>query len=172
MTDYPSRNHYHTTWIDNAEALHLAIELGPKDSNIFSVKRNQTINYMSTHPLSYAALKSDSSTKYLKTIKEDEQKISREIYYIPTSALNKSKEVLNCIHDGDILSMVTSKAGLDVSHLGIAKWGKDGKLHLLNASSLHKKVVIEPRTLYQYQQSQKSQIGIRVVRLTQTTNTH
>ena len=43
--------------------------------------------------------------------------------------------------------------------------GKDGKLHLLNASSIHKKVVLEPMTLYQYMQKHPVQTGIRVIRL-------
>ena len=59
----------------------------------------------------------------------------------------------------------TSKAGLDVSHVGFAVWGKDGRLHLLNASSIHKKVILEPMTLYQYMQKHPSQTGIRVIRL-------
>ena len=43
--------------------------------------------------------------------------------------------------------------------------GRDGRLHLLNASSLRKKVVEEPQTLYQYMQGQRNQLGIRLVRL-------
>lgn len=55
--------------------------------------------------------------------------------------------------------------GLDYSHVGLAVWGKDGKLHLLNASSLRKKVVEEPQTLYRYMLGQRNQMGIRLVRL-------
>ena len=44
---------------------------------------------------------------------------------------------------------------------------KDGKLHLLNASSIHKKVVLEPMTLYDYMQEHSSQTGIRIIRLQQ-----
>lgn len=170
IEDYTSRNHYHSTWIDNAEALQLAREIGPKDGKVFTAHRKQIINYMTTHPTSYAALKTSRGPEYLKTISQDEKAITREVYFIPTSALDKSKSELSCVQDGDILSLVTTKAGLDVSHLGIAIWGKDGKLHLLNASSIHHKVVIEPRTLKQYQQAQKTQLGIRVVRLTQNNN--
>ena len=73
--------------------------------------------------------------------------------------------MLSDIRDGDIIAITTSKAGLDVSHVGFAVWGKDGRLHLLNASSIHKKVILEPMTLYQYMQKHPSQTGIRVIRL-------
>ena len=54
--------------------------------------------------------------------------------------------------------------GLDIAHLGFAVWQKDG-LHLLNASQLHKKVVEEPMTLYQYLQKHPSHTGIRIIRI-------
>jgi len=165
IKDYTSRNHYHSTWIDNAEAMGLAREVKSEDSKMYSAQRVQQINYMTNHPNSYAALKTERGPEYLVTIRDDEKAISRKVNYIPVSSLGKSAKELDCVKDGDILSLVTTKAGLDVSHLGIAVWGKDGKLHLLNASSIHKKVVIEPRTLQQYQYAQKTQLGIRVVRL-------
>ena len=59
---------------------------------------------------------------------------------------------------------MTRKKGLDTSHLGFAVW-KEGRLHLLNASSIHKKVVLEPMTLRQYMQKHPSQLGVRVVRV-------
>ena len=82
---------------------------------------------------------------------------------IPKQALANSKELRGVIHDGDILVLTTTKAGLDVQHLGIAVWHKDG-LHLINASQIHKKVVEEPMTLAQYMQKHPSQPGVRVVR--------
>ena len=68
------------------------------------------------------------------------------------------------IHDGDILAIVTSKKGLDVSHLGFAVWSEDGKLHMLHASSLHGKVLLESITLYEYLKRQSSCMGVRVIR--------
>ena len=38
-------------------------------------------------------------------------------------------------------------------------------LHLLNASMLHKKVVEEPMTLYQYLQQHSTHTGIRIIRI-------
>ena len=89
----------------------------------------------------------------------------KTVRYVPASWLNRGKEVLgDAIHDGDILAIVTRKKGLDTSHLGFAVW-KGGRLHLLNASSIHKKVVLEPMTLWQYMKKHPSQLGVRVIRL-------
>lgn len=170
ISGYASRNHYFSTWIDNAEALGFAYELTQADSPLFSATKRQTINYMTTHPAQYPALRDEGGSKYMPAIREAERAITRAEHYIPTSKLGLSRQHLDCVKDGDILAMVTSKAGLDVSHLGLAVWGKDGKLHLLNASSLHHKVVLEQRTLQQYQQSQKTQQGIRVIRLNNEKN--
>ena len=81
---------------------------------------------------------------------------------IPT--ISTGNILRSAIHDGDIIAITTSKAGLDTSHIGIAVWHKDG-LHMLNASQIHKKVVEEPMTLYQYMQKHPSQTGIRIVRV-------
>ena len=87
------------------------------------------------------------------------------VAYIPNSKLNAGKSELNMVHDGDILALVTKKSGLDISHVGFALWGKDGKLHLINASSLHKKVVSEPMTLYEYMKKHPSNLGVRIIRI-------
>ena len=48
--------------------------------------------------------------------------------------------------------------------MGLAVWHEDG-LHLMNASSIHKKVIDEPMTLYQYLQKQTSRVGICLMRM-------
>lgn len=164
ITDYTSRNHYFTTWIDNALNLGLVHLVGPAESALFKSRR-QKIDFMSNHRNLYAALNNPGGSKYYDGISKAENRISREVSYLPTSALTKTKNQLPIVHDGDVLALETFKDGLDVSHLGIAVWGKDDKLHLLNASSIHKKVLIDPKTLYQYQLGQKQQIGIRILRL-------
>jgi len=70
------------------------------------------------------------------------------------------------VKDGDIIAILTSKDGLDTTHIGIAVWHKDG-LHLINASALksRKKTVEETMTFKQYMDNQKSSIGIRVIRV-------
>lgn len=164
IADYSSRNHYFTSWIDNAVNGNLATLIQPKNSG-FTKSRRQQINFMSTHSELYPALQKRDGASYLKKICQAEQEISRNVSYVPTSMLNKASSVLSFIHDGDILALETNKPGLDVSHLGFAIWEKDSMLHLIHASSLKKKVIIDPKPLYNYQLNQRSQTGVRVVRL-------
>ena len=99
-------------------------------------------------------------------VHKTEQELSgKAIRYITTEGLKNSKELKKIIKDGDIFALVTKRGGLDVSHLGIAVWGKDGNLHILNASSLHKRVILEPHSMYDYMKPQKMQTGVRVVRI-------
>ena len=75
-----------------------------------------------------------------------------------------SGKIISLIGDGIDKTIITSKAGLDTSHVGIAVW-QDGKLHLMHASSLKKKVILDSKTFYDYSQGQPSHLGIRLYRL-------
>lgn len=168
LDGYASRNHYFTQWCNSNRKLGFITELQGEAKNTYApfiAQKKIDLHYMSVHPNSYPMLKQDRSQ--LTLIKQYEKEASgKTIRYIPRSELNKGKDVLGCIHDGDILAIVTKKDGLDVSHLGLAVWDKDGKLHLLNASSIHHKVVLEPMTLYEYMGKHPTQLGIRVIRPT------
>ena len=100
---------------------------------------------MSQHPQSYKALR--EHPEYLDAIREMEQRVSGGRFrYIPKQMVKNQTLLRQAVNDGDIIAITCKKAGLDIAHLGFAVW-KDGKLHLLNASMLHKKVVEEPMTL-------------------------
>ncbi|MBR4130270.1 MAG: DUF1460 domain-containing protein [Bacteroidaceae bacterium] len=159
---YKSRNHYFSQWIQSGTKLGLVKEIVPP-TNI-SVPMKLSLTYMSEHPDSYPLLKVNMEER--KLIAEMEKRASgATIRYISKERVGDCKKVLGFIKDGDILALTTNKKGLDVSHVGLAVWGKDGKLHLLNASSIHKKVILEPMTLFEYMQKHPSQTGIRVIRL-------
>ncbi len=161
---YKSRNHYFSQWIQSGTKLGLVKEIVPPAS--ISVPMKLSLTYMSEHPQSYPLLKENMEERRL--IAEMEKRVSgATVRYIPKERVGDSKKVLDFIKDGDIIAITTSKKGLDVSHVGFAVWGDDGKLHLLNASSIHKKVVLEPMTLYDYMQKHPSQTGIRVIRLSE-----
>ena len=170
LDGYASRNHYFSEWIISNEGLGIVQEVKGKvkDSrgSYYPFVEPQTLKctYMSEHPESYPMLRKDPDA--LQLIKENERRINgRKVRYIPKRLVGATRKELSSIHDGDILAIVTSKKGLDISHVGIAVWEKDGRLHLLNASQIHKKVVLEPMTLYQYMQKHSSQLGVRVVRV-------
>jgi hypothetical protein len=167
MDGYCSRNHYFSQWISSNSQLGLVEEQtgeGSANHYPFTATQRLQLNFMSTHPEYYAMLK--NHPERVKKMASLEKEVSGiQVRYIPASLLNESEKTLKYVKDGDILALVTNKSGLDVSHVGFAQWGKDGKLHLLNASSIHKKVVLEPMTLYQYMQKHPSVLGIRVIRM-------
>lgn len=161
LDGYPSRNHYFTQWIDSNERLGIVEE---KDiPSKISVKQVINLHYMSQHPNLYPMLRGDTAAQTIirQYEKEDE---GRTVNYIPRRQLNQGQATtLGIVKDGDILAIVTRKDGLDTSHIGFALWGKDNRLHLLNASQIHKKVVLEPMSLYEYMGKHPSQLGIRVI---------
>jgi hypothetical protein len=165
LDGYPSRLHYFSDWIRDKEQMGIVREIQAGNPP-FTAVQQVSVSYMSTHPQSYKALKEQPSL--VAVIRQQEQALTGlKRRYIPKTGLQwDSKALRSAIHDGDILAITCKKKGLDIAHLGFAVWRKDG-LHLLNASQLHKKVVTEPMTLYQYLQKHPSHTGIRVVRLNQ-----
>lgn len=164
LDGYCSRNHYFSQWITSNTQLGL-VEEQTGTTYPFIATQQLQLNFMSQHPDYYAMLK-DNPEDVKKIAQLEKAASGVKIRYVPSSLLNESEEKLKYIKDGDILALVTNKSGLDVSHVGFAEWGKDGKLHLLNASSIHKKVVLEPMTLFQYAKKHPSMLGIRVIKIT------
>ena len=165
LDGYCSRNHYFSQWIESNTSLGLVEEQKVAGYPFTAIQQLQ-LNYMSTHPEYYAMLKDNPED--VKTIAQLEQAVSgTKVRYIPVGLLDEPKTKLKYVKNGDILALVTKKSGLDVSHVGFAEWGRDGKLHLLDASSIYKKVLLEPKPLYQYAQRNPSMLGIRVIRLSE-----
>lgn len=159
---YTTRQHYFTTWISSNIADGLVSEF-QLPAPPLSAKRKARVNYMTTHVEAYRML--NAHRQWLQAIKEMEQDVCQtEFVYIPKDQLRNSDRYRDYIHDGDIIGIVTNKAGLDISHVGFARWHSDG-LHMMHASSLRKKVIDDPTSLYDYLQKQKSAVGIRVVRV-------
>ncbi len=165
LDGYASRNHYFTQWITSNEALGIVEEIQAPEGQ-FAATQTIALNYMSKHPSYYPMLKGDKGAQRLIRAYEEEAS-GATVRYIPHRLLGGDRESLSAVRDGDILAIVTRKEGLDTSHLGIAEWGDDGRLHLLNASQIHKKVVLEPMTLSTYMSKHPSQLGVRVIRLKQ-----
>ena len=162
LNGYPSRLHYFTDWIRDKAAMQIVEDI-QQPNPPFSAIQSVSVNYMSTHPEAYKALKANPSL--VPEIRASEQSLSGlKVRYIPKRLLRNNALLRSVVKDGDILAITCNKKGLDIAHLGFAVWRKDG-LHLLNASMLHKKVVEEPMTLWQYMQKHKTFTGIRVVRI-------
>jgi hypothetical protein len=117
------------------------------------------IGYISARPSKYPKVK-DAAT--LRDLKAAEKRVNAHAWhYIPKS---KVAAMEHLIQDGDLIILTSVKKDLDIAHQGFAL-RQNGRVHLLNASSLSKKVVISKQTLTQYLASQKGQSGIMVARL-------
>lgn len=159
---YASRLHYFTWWGEDNEKMNIVEEI-VSDEAPFTAVQTVQIDYMSSHPSLYKRLRSDAGL--IPLIKEYERATNGKQYrYIPKSRLGGTREQLASVCSGDIVSIITNKRGLDTSHVGIAVW-QDGRLHLMHASSLKKKVVLDSETFYSYSKKQASQLGIRVYRM-------
>lgn len=159
---YTQRLHYFTDWIENNTKKGICKEI-QSPAPPFTNTQRINVFYMSENPSKYKMLK--ENPKYIPTIRKTEQNINQKTYkYIPKTEVKNTNTVRRTIQDGDIIATTTSLKGLDIQHIGFAIWHKDG-LHMLNASSLHHKVVEEPMTLYNYLQKQKTMTGIRIIRL-------
>lgn len=158
---YPSRQHYFTYWIQE-NTKEKIVENIQSPNPPFSATQSVNANYMTTHLESYPMLK--GKPQWVKQIAEMEESITgTKQKYMPTNAVTNSKVARKAVHDGDIIAIVTKKAGLEISHVGIAVWHNDG-LHMLNASSLNHKVIEDDDLLQTYLRNQTSALGIRIAR--------
>jgi hypothetical protein len=162
LNGYTSRLHYFSDWIRDNSRRENVIEI-QQDEPPFNAIQQLDIHYMTSHPKAYRALRNEP--ELLPVIRQQEDSLTGLRYrYIPKADVKDTPEMRRAIRDGDIIAITCSKPGLDIAHLGFAVWQSDG-LHLLNASQLHKRVVIEPMTLGQYLSKHPSHTGIRVIRI-------
>jgi len=157
LTDYTSRLHYFTDWIFDCSKRGIVKDI---TKEIGGQLYRKEIYFMSTHPASYKQLKDNAG--FVKTISGIEKEMSkRKYYYIPEESL---KGLESKIQNGDLIAITTSIEGLDVSHVGIAVIGKDGRLHFMHAPSPGKKVQISELPLADMLLANTRQTGIMVVR--------
>ena len=162
MKEYPSRNHYFIWWVESNEKMGIVKKITGTGTSIFK-SQNIFIDWMSTHSDSYPMLKGNK--QFIKEIAEHEKGTNGKVMmYIPRANLGLSQKKMKYVENGDILAICTKKKGLDTTHIGIAEWGSDGKLHLLNASQIHKKVVLESMTMQQYMKKHPTQLGVWVIK--------
>lgn len=160
---YTKRLHYYSSWIEDKKSMDICKEIQSPNPPFTKVQR-LSLNWMTTHVNDYRMLKDNPS--WVPQIRKMEQKMEgRQYRYIPKEQIKNTRLLRNTIKDGDIIAIITNKKGLDTQHLGFALWHKDG-LHLLNASSIHKKVIDEPMTLRTYLYKHPSMPGLRIIRLT------
>lgn len=161
MGDYSTRLHYISDWIiDNSNRGNL-IDV---TSDIKCVRyKIKTINYMSSHRDSYPSLANDTIYEKIKNFEIGYR--NHRFPYVKKESLN-SKDVKAVVRRGDFVGLVTRIDGLDISHLGIVELDAEGNLVLLDASSIGKKVMLEPVDLKKQLSSSSKTEGVRFFRLT------
>lgn len=160
LDGYTSRLHYFSDWILDNERKGLVKECTSETP--CADKQEIWLDFMSTHSDSYRPMKQDSSlVAEIASLEKAWQGVT--VSYIPKDKLNLSSNHL-IIKNGDILAITTNIKGLDVVHVGFAFW-KGEKLHLLHASSVAKKVIEDPQSLYEYSKNKKAHTGVRAIRV-------
>ena len=159
---YLSRLHYFTDWVAENTLRGVWRELTPDPESPIWKADTLTLSFMSEHPQNYPYLQTHAGA--MDSVRRIEQRYALyPLYYIGKEYLDLPPDELP-VRDGDILALVTTIGGLDVTHLGFAVW-REGKLHLMHASMTHRQVVIDERTLYDYLKERHSCPGVRVVRV-------
>ena len=160
LNGYTSRLHYFSDWIRNNEPMGFVKECTSETA--CAQPKELWLDFMTSHVDSYLPLKKDASlVEEMAAQEKNWQGVT--VLFIPKEKLGLSPEELK-IKDGDILAMVTNIKGLDVVHVGFAFW-KGENLHLLHASSVDKKVIEDPQTLYEYTKNKRAHTGVRVIRM-------
>ncbi len=156
---YESRLHYMSQWIADSAKTGIIEEI---TGHAHCARQSLDLSFMSKHPDNYPQLKNNKplTEKIAQFEKPFRQK---EIAYIPKTHTGKNGKTLG-IKNGDIITLVTTVEGLDVTHCGFAFFSNDS-LHLIHASSSKEKVIADDISLYNYQKNKKSQSGIRVFRI-------
>ncbi len=156
LDGYASRLHYFSEWIANNEKKGLLQDI---TGEIGGVEITKPIDFMSTHRELYPFLKDDANFKKIKA--SENYLNNKSICVLPQAAIETNEHL---IQTGDIIALATSINGLDVTHTGIATREKDGRIHLLHASTGSMKVEVSILPLADYLKNIKKNTGIMVAR--------
>ncbi|MFT6795203.1 MAG: hypothetical protein ACJART_000335 [Maribacter sp.] len=156
LDGYGSRLHYFTDWIRSNQKKGLLQDI---TGEVGGVEIEKDINFMGTHRGLYPFLKDDAN---FDKIRATEKELAQETFcYLPQDKIEVNEHL---IQTGDIIALATSINGLDVTHTGIATREKDGRIHLLHASTWAMEVEVTKKPLADYLKGVKKNIGILVAR--------
>jgi len=157
INGYVSRLHYATDWIfDNAGKgiiEDVTYALGGR-------KFKANVNFMSVNYQKYPHLAADSGAVQQIALVEQAINARNNYYYIPKKEIAQRQSL---IKSGDIICFTTAIPGLDISHFAIAFWYKK-QLTFIHASTIAKKVIINPESLIDYCSAIRTCTGIMVLR--------
>ena len=155
LSDYTSRLHYTSDWIENniqkGTVVDVTSQLGGKPYPL-------ALGFMSQNPKYYPALvENPQLVPVMQTIEQRVNLTSRTIIRKEDIASIEEK-----LQDGDIIAIATSKKGLDYSHTGLIV-REGNKARFLHASSVKKKVMLDG-PISEYVNRAESNLGITVLR--------
>lgn len=156
LDGYGSRLHYFSEWISNNEKKGLLKNI---TGNIGGVEIKKAINFMGTHRDLYPFLADDKN--YEKIVATEAALNGSSFCYLPQNQIEANEHL---IKSGDIIALATAINGLDVTHTGIATREKDGRIHLLHASTGSMEVEVSELPLTEYLKGIKKNTGILVAR--------
>jgi hypothetical protein len=155
LKGYSSRLQYFSDWLYDNEKKGIVTDV---TSRCGGEPFRKNFNFMTRHREDYPALGMEKSYRDMVAI---ERRLSgRLLHRIPKAALGQLKSM---VESGDLIALTTGIEGLDVVHVGLAVYLK-GRIHLLHASEVEKRVVISDLTLHQYISRRKMMTGIMVGR--------
>lgn len=156
---YPSRLHYFSDWIYQNEQKGILVDV---TKEVGGSPYPNVPSFMSENPKFYDQL---SDSENLNAIKGAEVEIrSRDYFFIPKEKISNLEKSLQ---SGDIIAITTSMSNLDIVHTGFA-FRKNGRIHLMHASSKNMLVEISEKPLSEYLSGNKTQSGFMVGRLIHT----
>jgi hypothetical protein len=135
LDGYTSRLHYTTEWILDNSAKGVVTDISRQ---LGGRPMQMKLDFMSTHPQFYPALRADASA--IQQIAKIEQRLQAvTMHVVPRE---KIADIESELRDGDIIAIMTSKKGLDFAHTGIVV--REGtRARLMHASSTKKQVVLD-----------------------------
>ena len=155
MTDYCSRLHYFSDWINDNEKRNLVTNI---TSDIGGITIPKKLNFMTNHRNSYAQLVKNE-TNY-QCITAMEKKLEQLTFnYIPTHNI---RSIYHRLQPGDVIGIATNIKGLDFTHTGLVYQDERGHIGLIHASPAGRVVIA--RDLQYYVQNVPNAIGIVVSR--------
>jgi hypothetical protein len=156
LDGYASRLHYFSEWIANNEKKGLLKDI---TAEIGGTEITKDIDFMSAHRDLYPFLSDDKNFGRIKA--SEEYLNGKAICILPQDQIAANEHL---IQSGDIIALATSIDGLDVTHTGLATHEKDGRIHLLHASTGSMEVEVSELPLVDYLKKVKSNTGIMVAR--------
>jgi hypothetical protein len=157
VVDYAARHHYFTDWMFEQAQKGLLKDI---TQDLGGEPYQKTVTIMTYKKDTAYGNMADPKT--FETIRQVEDAINkRPHFYIPEA---KIPALENKLLDGDIVAITTHEKRIEIAHVGfIVK--RNGRAHLMHASSVKKQVMITEEPMADYLMKNKGQSGVMIARL-------